>query len=122
MTRLGSSLIKAMRQAVEGEKVRCPKCNSDQTARERRPDGNDRCLMCYHVWPSSGPLSKLHIPQVDLLQSALLQSQRELEACKQMLDVARKALVDTKWNINNDFGRCGTAFIDEALAKIGDGK
>jgi hypothetical protein len=31
---------------------------------------------------------------------------------------AVRALEYTKWNIENDFGRCGTTFIDEALDSL----
>lgn len=33
--------------------VECPRCKSKNVARERRPNGNDRCGDCGHVWPSS---------------------------------------------------------------------
>ena len=30
----------------------CPKCNSTNVSRERRPNGNDYCQDCGHLWPS----------------------------------------------------------------------
>lgn len=32
--------------------LKCPKCGSGNVARERRPNGNDRCGDCSCVWPS----------------------------------------------------------------------
>jgi len=53
--------------------ITCPKCGSHNVARERRPNGNDRCLnhTCQHIWPSA--TSKQPEPQPQTIRSIVLE-------------------------------------------------
>lgn len=68
----------------------CPKCGSNQVARERRPNGNDVCGDCHHVWPSNDTVS----PFEQLL--------KERDALREKLDVAMEALRNVKDLIDTD--------------------
>lgn len=57
----------------------------------------------------------IDLDEKDLELMLAKQTIREKDA---QLKVAIQAMQDTKWNMENDFGRCGTAFIDEALRKM----
>jgi hypothetical protein len=150
MTELGQGLLKAMRQAVEGEKVKYQRVNAeisfvDSEGKKHIVTSNlqGKPKQCWIAnldkWPDSetflyNPQEIGHPQATHFVEaSALDQSQRELEACEQMLDVARKALEKAKveyWN--KCYAGSGTIkamtlsefdrMIDEALAKIGDGK
>lgn len=45
--------------------TKCPNCDSENVARERRPNGNDKCLDCGAVWPSNKPAPDPRLTMTD---------------------------------------------------------
>lgn len=45
----------------------CESCGSTQVARERRPNGDDRCMKCLNKWPSKE--TKTLIPEQDHIKA-----------------------------------------------------
>lgn len=102
----------------EQAKITCPRCDSTDVMRERRPDGNDVCVDCKNVWPSNSknPNSfstiqppdylgaPLDPPEIYFLKEKIKTLEINLEN-ERSISEARKSMLDAQIVLNIKFHR-----------------